>query len=52
MTTNDDDDEKARLLKAHECLMEGGGYLGKVYRMQVERVRQLREELKRLKDDK
>lgn len=45
MTTKDDDDETARLRRAHECLMNGGGYLGKVYRMQVERVRRLREQL-------
>jgi hypothetical protein len=44
-TTTKDGDEREYLRKAHECLMKGGGYLGKAYRIQVERVRKLRKQL-------
>jgi hypothetical protein len=47
-----DPEEIERLRKAHECLMNGGGYLGMVYREQVRRVRLLKDELKKLKAQK
>jgi hypothetical protein len=50
--TDIDPEERERLRRAHECLMNGGGYHGKIYREQVRRVRELRQELKRLKDGK